>query len=272
MTLLAGTCGWSYQEWVGAFYPNNRVGKLPFYSKIFNSIEVDSSFYRTPSKSMVAGWIRATGPDFTFSLKIPKAITHDKQLTGIENEFLDFLDVVKPIAKAGKLGCLLAQLPPNFTFKNEDRLESFFTLFPKDIHFAVEFRNESWNTEKTWNLLGKYGVANTVTDSPIEFLARPVVTCPTHSYVRWHGRGKSIWYDYNYSEQELHQWLGKLESMEDKASVVYAYFNNHYHASAPFNLLQLLEMRGGMTEAQSKAKTRAERHERKKAVKKITDF
>jgi uncharacterized protein YecE (DUF72 family) len=267
-----GTCGWSYQEWVGAFYPNNRVGKLPFYSRVFNSVEVDSSFYRAPSKPMVAGWIRATDPAFKFSLKIPKTITHDRRLVGAEKEFLDFVDLVEPIARAGKLGCLLAQLPPNFTFKEKDKLESFFKLLPNDIHFAAEFRDESWDRQETWDLLKEYNVANTVTDSPIEFLSRPVVTAATHSYVRWHGRGESPWYDYTYSEEELRPWIGKLEEMEKKVPVVYAYFNNHYRAGAPTNLLQLLEMRGELTNAQKKVKARAERHERKRAVKKLTDF
>lgn len=107
MTFISGTCGWSYQEWVGAFYPDNRVAKFPFYSRVFGSVEVDSSFYRAPSKSMVAGWIRATGPDFKFSLKVPKAVTHDRRLAGAEKEFLEFVDLVGPIARAGKLGCLL---------------------------------------------------------------------------------------------------------------------------------------------------------------------
>ncbi len=221
---------------------------------------------------MVAGWIRATGPpDFKFSLKIPKSITHDKRLAGTEKEFLDFVDLVEPVAKVGKLGCLLVQLPPDFTFKERSSLESFLHLLPNDIHFAVEFRHESWNRKETWALLEKYNVANTVTDSPIEFLTKPIVTATTHSYVRWHGRGKSIWYDYTYSEEELRPWLTKLQTMEEKVPVVYAYFNNHYHAGAPTNLLQLLEMRGEMTDAQKKVKARAERHERKKAVK-ITDF
>lgn len=272
MTIISGTCGWSYQEWVGAFYPNNRVAKLPFYARVFDSVEVDSSFYKAPSKSMVAGWIRATGPGFKFSLKVPKTVTHDRRLVGAEKEFLDFVDLVQPIAEAGKLGCLLTQLPPDFTFKQRGSLESFFNLIPEEMHFAVEFRHESWNREETWDLLKKYGVANTVTDSPIEFLARPVVTAKTHSYVRWHGRGKPVWYDYMYSEEELRPWLDKLEEIEEKVPVVYAYFNNHYRAAAPSNLLHLLEMRGDIDDAQKKVKTRSERHGRKKAETKLTDF
>ena len=221
---------------------------------------------------MVAGWIRATGPDFKFSLKIPKTVTHHKRLAGVEKEFLDFVDLVEPIARTGKLGCLLLQLPPDFMFKERERLESFFNLLPKDIHFAVEFRHESWNRKQTWDLLEKYGVANTITDSPIEFLTRPIVTATTHSYVRWHGRGKSLWYDYTYSEQELRQWLANLQVIEENVPLVYAYFNNHSRADAPTNLLQLLEMIGDLTDTQKKVKARRERYERKKSVKKITDF
>lgn len=221
---------------------------------------------------MVAGWIRATGSDFKFSLKIPKTVTHDKRLAGVEKEFLDFVDLVEPIARTGKLGCLLLQLPPDFMFKERERLESFFNLLPKDIHFAVEFRHESWNRKQTWDLLEKYGVANTITDSPIEFLTRPIVTATTHSYVRWHGRGKSLWNDYTYSEQELRQWLANLQVIEENVPLVYAYFNNHYRADSPTNLLQLLEMTGDLTDTQKKVKARRERYEQKKAVKKITDF
>lgn len=269
MTILSGTCGWSYQEWIGAFYPNNRVAKLPFYARVFNSVEVDSSFYRAPSRSMVAGWIKSTGPDFKFSLKVPKTITHDRLLVGAEKEFLDFIDLVQPLAKANKLGCLLVQLPPDFTFRQKGDLQSFFELLPTGIHFAVEFRHESWDREETWDLLKEYNVANTVTDSPIAFLARPIVTASTHSYVRWHGRGKPVWYDYAYSEEELHPWLAKLTGLEEKVSVVYAYFNNHYHANAPGNLLQLTEMRGELTDAQKKVMAR---YRRRKATAKLTDF
>jgi uncharacterized protein YecE (DUF72 family) len=134
----------------------------------------------------------------------------------------------------------------------------------------LAFSRKTWDREETWDLLKKYGVANTITDSPIEFLAKPVVTAATHSYVRWHGRGRQGWYDYSYSEEELRPWLPKLQDLEQKAPVVYAYFNNHYRAGAPDNLLQLLEMRGDLTGAQQKAKARSERRKRKSV--KLTDF
>ena len=273
LTILFGTSGWSYQEWVGAFYPNNRVSKLPFYARIFESVEVDSSFYRPPSKSMIAGWARATGPDFKFSLKIPKSITHDRRLAGVEKAILDFIQLVGPLEKAGKLGCLLIQLAPSFAFKEKQSIESFFGLLPRHLHFAVEFRHESWNRQETWDLLEEFNIANTITDSPLEFLSKVVITATTHSFVRWHGHGKSVWYNYRYSENELRPWLGKLNQIESQVPVTYAYFNNHYGGNAPWNLLQLIDMGGELLDAQRKAMARADRFfKRETVVTKLTDF
>lgn len=263
-----GTCGWSYQEWVGLFYPNNRVAKLPFYARVFDTVEVDSSFYRMPTKSMVKGWEKATGPSFQFSLKLPKTITHDKGLVGVGDELGAFLDVIKPLQDAGKLGCLLVQLAPGFSYDKIPTLESFLETLPDDVRFAVEFRHESWNRKETWSILKKHGVANTITDSPIEFLAEPVVTA-NHAYVRWHGRGEKIWYDYDYSEEELSSWAQKISDILAKAKT-YAYFNNHYSAKAPTNALRLLQIMDCMTETQEKVMKLIAR--RAKRAGKITDY
>ncbi len=250
--MLLGTCGWSYQEWVGHFYPNNRVAKLPFYAKVFETVEVDSSFYRMPTKSMVKGWEKATGPTFKFSLKLPKAITHDKNLVDAQGELQTFLDVIKPLHDADKLACILIQLGPSFSYEKVADLESFLGMLPDDLQFAIEFRNESWDRDETWDLLRGYNVASTITDSPIEFLSNPVITAK-HVYIRWHGRGTKIWYDYNYSKKQLASWAQKIkETLSSKDLVAYAYFNNHYRAKAPINALQLLEMMDIITESQEK--------------------
>lgn len=266
--MLLGTCGWSYQEWVGLFYPNNRVAKLPFYAKVFDTVEVDSSFYRMPTKSMVKGWEKATGQSFKFSLKLPKTITHDRGLVGADDQLEEFLEVIKPLQDADKLGCLLVQLGPAFTHDKVENLESFLETLPGDVQFAVEFRHESWNRKETWELLKRHGVANTITDSPIEFLAEPVVTAK-HAYVRWHGRGKKIWYDYDYAEDELSSWVQKMNDIVSKAET-YAYFNNHYRAKAPTNALQLLQMMDSMTESQEKVLKLITRRE--KRATRITDY
>lgn len=269
MTLLLGTCGWSYQEWTGLFYPDNRAAKLPFYGKVFDTVEVDSSFYKMPSKQMVKGWARSVGDSFKFSLKMPKTITHEKRLVGVKKDLELFLDVLDPIIPA-KLGCLLAQLPPSFVFGPEEmhRLEEFFGLFPK-LQFAVEFRHDSWNRQETWSLLKKYNVANTITDSPIEFLCRPIITATTHSFIRWHGRGNQIWYDYDYSSKELSDWHEKIKMVKTKVPIVYGYFNNHYKARAPTNALQFLQKTGKITEKQKQI---LQKIEKKFTPSKITDF
>lgn len=269
--MLLGTCGWSYQEWVRLFYPNNRVAKLPFYAKVFDTVEVDSSFYRVPTKSMVKGWEKATGPYFKFSLKLPKTITHDKGLVHAEDNLQTFLDVIKPLLDADKLGCLLIQLGPSFSYDRMADLETFLGLLPPDMRFAIEFRHESWDRKETWDLLKKYNVANTITDSPIEFLAKPVITAK-HAYVRWHGRGKKIWYDYTYSEDEIRSWASKLKEIDSKVLVTYAYFNNHYSANAPRNALQLLKMSDATTEMQERIIARIERRSSKNSPYTITDF
>lgn len=223
---------------------------------------------------MTSGWARATGPAFKFSLKVPKTITHDKKLLHSEKDTSDFLERIEPITRAGKLGCLLIQLPASFTFKERDKLENYFGLLPEHIHFAVEFRHESWDRQDTWDLLEKYNIANTITDSPLQFLSKPVITSTTHAYIRWHGRGKSVWYDYRYSEDELVEWKEKLAGIEDAVPILYGYFNNHYGANAPSNLLTLLQMRGELTEAQSKVMKRADRFQKRheSPPAKLTDY
>ena len=257
--MLIGTSGWSYQEWVGAFYPNNRAAKLPFYSKVFRTVEVDSSFYKAPSKSMISGWARAVPAKFKFSLKFPKSISHDKRLAGVERELFDFLETLRPLQDADKLGAILLQLPPSFSYPQRKRLEAFFSLLPLNIHFAVEFRHDSWNRQETWDLLKKYKIANTITDSPITFLSAPVVTTESHSFVRWHGKGSPVWYSYRYSVEELRPWVEKINEISSKVEVTYAYFNNHYEANAPQNALGFLKMTGELSEEQSRTSRRIQR-------------
>jgi uncharacterized protein YecE (DUF72 family) len=272
MVLLLGTSGWSYQQWVRGFYPNNRISKLAFYSHVFNTVEVDSSFYKLPSKSIVVGWARSTPKDFKFSFKIPKIITHDRHLRETEREMRTFIEIIEQVNKVGKLGCLLIQLPPNFTFEEKDHLESFLKTLPRHIHFAVEFRNKSWNRDEAWTLLKKYNIANTIVDSPNQFLSQAIITSTTHAFVRWHGRGNKIWYDYTYSSEEMNPWVKLLREIEEKVSFVYAYFNNHYRGDGPYNALQLLEMKGIATEVQRKIRTRMEQVKQRKTTKPLTDF
>lgn len=243
--LLLGTSGWSYSEWVGSMYQTKTTPKLRKYCTIFKSVEIDSTFYAYPRKETVQGWIRNSPPGFKFSAKIPRLITHEKKLKSVKKEIDEFLTLLKPMQDARKLGSLLIQLPPSFRSDSEKTLEDFLSILPLDFKFAVEFRDKSWEGKE--KVLSRYKVANVVTDSPLELTTEQTADW---SYVRYHGRGDRIWFDYKYSEDEIRKLYSRLKELEDTSNVVYGYFNNHYGANAVDNALQLLQMDGTPTPSQ----------------------
>lgn len=257
--IFLGTCGWSYKEWEGNFY-QKRTGesKLRCYSRVFKTAEIDSTFYRNPSKGTVMGWLKYSPSDFFFSAKLPKIITHDKALglrKDVKADLVEFLDLMRPLRLAGKLDCLLIQLPPKCSY-NPKILDEFFQLLDPMFRYAVEFRNPSWLVPETvtFDLLKKYQVAYTIVDEPL--LPSEVHITTDFAYIRWHGHGKDIWFDYRYGDQELEPWVKKIEDIASQVKKVYGYFNNHYHGYAPENCLQLIERLGLLSEEQKKAKTR----------------
>jgi uncharacterized protein YecE (DUF72 family) len=243
--LKIGTSGWSYRELEGVFYPMGEKAKLAYYARYFPTVEIDSSFYAYPSTKTIASWLRNSPPGFVFSAKLPKLITHDKALDltkGVGADFSKFLYLVAPMLRADKLGPVLIQLPPSFTFDKADRLDAFLATLPKkDMQFAVEFRHKSWLREESWELLRRYNVANTVVDEPL--LPPEVVVTADFSFVRWHGHGTKPWYNYRYPRKELEPWKEKLEVIRDKTQKTsYGYFNNHYGGKAIENALQMMEI------------------------------
>jgi uncharacterized protein YecE (DUF72 family) len=126
-SVFLGTSGWSYKEWEGGFYQKGEKRKLRAYSRVFETVEIDSTFYRYPSKGMVMGWLRYSPCNFVFSAKLPKVITHDKRLglkEDVESDLNAYLDLMRPLQLGGKLGCLLIQLPPKYGY-NPENLELF---------------------------------------------------------------------------------------------------------------------------------------------------
>ncbi len=252
--ILLGTSGWSYKEWEGNFYRKSENKKLRAYARFFKTVEIDSSFYRNPSKGAVMGWIRYSPPDFVFSAKIPKLITHTKKLGlkgEVEADLEEFLEIMQPLQLSGKLACLLVQLPPKYGYDLQS-LEAFFKLLDTRFRYAVEFRNISWLRDETWNLLKTYNIAYTNVDEPL--LPSDVHLTTDFSYFRWHGRGKNIWFDYRYSPQELNGWVPKINDVASKVKKIFGYFNNHFHGYAPENCLYMLEQLGLASKAQEHAK------------------
>jgi uncharacterized protein YecE (DUF72 family) len=246
MSVRIGTSGWSYKEWEGVFYPDAKTPKLSYYSKVFDTAEIDSTFYANPARGLVFGWARNTPSNFEFAVKLPQLITHKKKLDlslGVEVDLRNFLDLLKPLHDSKKLGPLLIQLPPSFDTRKKETLETFLEALPKDHLFAIEFRNKSWlNDTQLYSLLRKYNVANTIVDEPL--LPVDLTLTSDFTFIRWHGWGKRIWYDYHYSEKELEPWVERVKSVSSKAKKVYGYFNNHFHGYAIENGLWLLDKIG----------------------------
>ena len=252
--IFLGTSGWSYKEWEDSFYRKGEKSKLRAYSQVFETVEIDSTFYRYPSKGTVMGWLRYSPTDFVFSAKIPKLITHDKKLGlkgDIQTDLNNFLEIMQPLQLDGKLACLLIQLPPSYDY-NHENLESFFQKLQPQYKYAIEFRNLSWMRDETWELLKKYGVAYTNVDEPL--LPPEVHLTADFAYFRWHGRGKRPWFDYKYNKEELEPWIPKIDETSKKVKKVLGYFNNHFHGYAPENCLQLIERLGLLKEKQKRAK------------------
>ena len=254
-----GTSGWSYNEWIGPFYKDKKTRKLSHYSSIFSTAEINSTFYAYPKRGTVFGWWRFTDPNFVFSAKLPRVITHQKKLKvedGVTQDVIRFTELLQPLWSNGKLGPLLIQLPPSLDMDLQ-LLKEFFKILPKEFNFAIEFRHLSWWNEETWKLLRKYNVANTIVDEPL-LPSDPVVTA-NFAYIRWHGHGERIWYDYHYDDNELKPWISKIEKIKKKTKTIYGYFNNHFHGYAVDNCLTILEMLNVISPEQMNAKNKVNR-------------
>lgn len=252
--ILLGTSGWSYVEWEGTFYQKGEKRKLRAYSNVFKTVEIDSTFYRVPSKGVVMGWLRYSPSDFVFTAKMPKTITHDKKLGlkgDLKSDLETFFEVMRPLQLGGKLACFLIQLPPKYDF-NPENLTSFFKMLDPRFRYAVEFRHLSWMRDETWNLLKEYDVAYANVDEPL--LPPEVHLTSDFAYFRWHGRGEKPWFDYRYSKDELDSWVPKVQEAASKVKKVVGYFNNHFHGYAPENCLYLIEKLGLLSEEQKRAK------------------
>jgi len=254
---------------MGVFYPSKEK-LLAYFSQIFKTVEMDSTFYEKfynhMSKGTFWGMTKATPEDFQFSVKVPETITHKKKMDLNQNAFVDledFLEKISPLKTTNKLGAIIFQLAPSFTVDDFKNVESFLDRLPAGYDYAVEFRHGSWQTEGPWEMLKHYNVSTTITDSPdpkLAFLSNPVVTTD-HSIIRMHGRHKGYWYNYLYSKQELEPWLEKVEELRTKTKALRIYFNNHYGGKAVANALQFRKMVGEeLTRSEAKALEKAEEY------------
>lgn len=234
MEVRVGLSGWNYGHWRGGvFYPPRLPASrwLEFYAERFDTVEVNSTFYRLPRVHAVARWVEQTPPGFLFAVKTSRYLTHIKRLRELGPGLELFLERIEPLLGSPKLGPLLWQLPPTFR-RDHDRLADALNRLPTGLRHCIEFRHASWFVEETYELLREYGVALAIGDRPQvnEFQAHELTASWT--YVRFHGgtRGRRG----NYSEAELREWAARLRAWS-ATHEVFAYFNNDWEGFAPRN-------------------------------------
>ena len=237
-----GTSGFSYDDWIGPIYPDDMPRRqwLQHYAAEFDTVELNVTYYRVPNQKTVSGWVERTPDNFLFSVKANKELTHERQ----DPDFAAYRAGIEPLTSSGKLAAVLAQFPYSFhpTPQNRDYL-SRLRAGLEDLPTVIEFRDQAWISEGTFELLEELDFGFCAVDEPrLRGLVPPVArkTGPL-SYVRFHGRNAEKWwkhdqawerYDYSYSDQELEEWIPKIRNLESQDAPVLIYANNHYRGQS----------------------------------------
>jgi uncharacterized protein YecE (DUF72 family) len=230
-----------YDSWRGRLYPDQGPKRrwLEAYAQHFDTVEVNSTFYRLARKTAVAEWVRQTPPDFLFAVKASRYLTHVKRLLDVGPGVSRFYEPLEPLITAGTLGPVLWQLPENF-HRDDARLQGWLELLgsaPSGRH-TIEFRHPSWFAAEVMELLRSHRVALTIGDHP----QRPFQTYAATAswrFIRFHHgtRGRSG----NYSLTELEEWAGRIARWR-RSEECYVYFNNDWNGYAPANARTLLRL------------------------------
>jgi uncharacterized protein YecE (DUF72 family) len=230
-----GCSGWNYASWRATFYPLRLPARrwLEHYATVFDTVEVNATFYRLAGPDAVANWVAQTPHDFVFAAKASRYLTHMKRLTDADQGVRRYYDSIAPLVDSPKLGPILWQLPDNFR-RDDDRLGFALEHLPPGRH-AFELRHPSWFAEPVYELLRAHGAAFVIHDSKRRD-PTPEVLTTDWTYLRFHHgrRGRRG----NYSETELREWAKKVRDLTSEADV-YAYFNNDWETFAPRNALHL---------------------------------
>jgi uncharacterized protein YecE (DUF72 family) len=245
--IRVGTSGFSYDDWVGPFYPHGlpKGDRLKYYAERFNCVEANFTYYRMPDVRTLTAMAAKVPDGFEFVVKANSTMTHER--TAVPQTFREFVAALQPWIDQGKFGCILAQFPNSFRpgQGNAEYLTWFREQIP-DLPVVVEFRNRTWVTQETFEHLRESGLGFCCVDEPnLPGLMPPiaVATSPV-GYMRFHGRNARMWwehehawqrYDYLYTEAELQEWVGKVRKIGEETERTYAFFNNHYQSQAVVN-------------------------------------
>ena len=262
-TIRVGTAGWNYKDWYGIVYPR-QAGKgfkeLDFLATFFDTIEINSTFYRPPNKYMGSSWVKkvAHNPRFKFTAKLWQRFTHDRRDFSTDEVAL-FTEGIDPLAEAGKLGGVLCQFP--WSFKNDEAgrewLVNIVMTF-KDYPLVVVVRHSSWDVQEAYDFLDQQGVSFASIDQPVigRSIKPKAGLTGKMGYIRLHGRNYQAWfpkkgkdelteqdkfarYDYLYTEEELDEWVEKIKTIAQSAEETYVVQNSHPRGQAACNAFQM---------------------------------
>jgi uncharacterized protein YecE (DUF72 family) len=265
-----GPAGWSYKDWGGIVYPDpppKGFDPLVFLARYFDTIEINSTFYRPARPDVPPRWVKrvSDNPDFKFTTKLWQRFTHQRDSAWTQDEVDAVIASTDPLAEKEKLGAVLVQFPWSFK-AGEESLEwlsdvtSTFSAYP----LVVEVRHASWNSSEFHRWLGERNVGFVNIDQPL--FSRSIGPSAEASgrvgYVRLHGRNYEDWfregagrdarYDYLYSKEELEPWVERIRELAEGGQVedVYVVTNNHYRGQAATNAIMLASMvRGSLHKA-----------------------
>jgi uncharacterized protein YecE (DUF72 family) len=236
--IYIGTSGYYYRHWIGRFYPEklHRGKWLEYYSKVFNTVELNTTFYHLPRAKTIEGWIKNTSVNFLFSVKVHQSITHIKRLKDVRSDFYGFMKVIKPLRVYNRIGCILHQFPPALEY-DPSLLKEYIDLLPKGYRHVFEFRNPVFFNDTIFMILKENKVALCI--SHMRGVLAPPIATADFVYLRFHGpkeRYRSV-----YSQEQIEEFARLIWNflLEDK--VVFAYFNNDFNAYAIENAIGLRE-------------------------------
>jgi uncharacterized protein YecE (DUF72 family) len=301
MGVVVGTCSWTDKTMVERWYPQTvktAEQRLRYYAERFDTVEIDSAFYGIPRAEFAPAWVERTPPGFTFHVKAfglltghdvdERALHPDLREAGYAYEITTrgrvrraedrmvehaaelFVDSIRPLDDAGKLGGVLMQYPPWFTAQDSSRREENLTAVERaaellaPLHVFVEFRHASWvaegNLQRTMRFLADRGLTFVAVDAPAVETgqAMPPITAATapFGYVRFHGRNREMWhartqtaadrFDYEYEPEELAEWREPIAKLAEETERTWVMFNNCKYDYAPNNARQMAEILGAM--------------------------
>jgi uncharacterized protein YecE (DUF72 family) len=237
MPVHVGCSGWNYRDWKEAVYAGAPAREwLELYARIFDTVEVNNTFYRLPSPTAVEGWAERSPPGFLFAVKVSRYLTHVKRLRDVGPGIQRFRGLLDPLSEARKLGPLLWQFPETF-HRDDERLAGALEVLTHGDRHAFEFRHASWFVPEVYELLREAGAALVIGDHPERpFQSYEMTTHWTFVRMHWGRRGRRG----NYSKRELETWRQRIAGWRGEVEV-FAYFNNDWEAFAPANATWLKE-------------------------------